>query len=118
MKKKLEKKLKKLGDFSMEVREAIKRGQRGFCFLCENRIDDLHHRVRNTETNRKLFPAFISSVFNGVGLCRKCHQDRNNECDITLSMAVEYEQALREYMETPGSDKASFTNTYYKEKEK
>ena len=106
MKKKPGKKSLPLGSFSMETKEAIKRGQRGYCQLCEKKIDDIHHRVHNTETNRQLFPAFISSVFNGVGLCRKCHQDRSHECEITLSMAVEYEQELR-----VADENVSFTET-------
>ena len=95
MKKKRNQKLEKLGLFSTETRNSIARGQQGYCYLCTNKIDDIHHKVHNTETNRKLFPTFINSIFNGVGLCRQCHQDRFSECDITLDMAVEYEQALQ-----------------------
>ena len=104
----MKKRRSKPGSFSMETKDSISRGQRGYCALCEKKIDDIHHRLHNTETNRQLFPAFISSIFNGVGLCRKCHQDRSHECEITLSMAVEYEQDLRGQLTGVG---VSFTET-------
>ena len=94
MKKKSTKKYSRQEGFSMETKRAIARGQHNYCAGCEKKIVDIHHKVHNTATNRKLFPLFIQSVFNGVGLCRRCHQDSAEVFCISLDMAVEYEQEL------------------------
>lgn len=83
------------GFFPKETCEAVRRGQNGYCMVCTKKIDEFHHRVANTATNRKLFPVFISSIFNCVGLCRTCHIYKTNKVNITEDMAREYEQALQ-----------------------
>ena len=82
--------------FSKEVREAIDRGQRGYCAAegCTKPIDDYHHMLHNTKTNRKLFPKFINSIWNCVGLCREDHQNLSHLWSISEDMAREYESAL------------------------
>ena len=89
-------KSKKHEGFSRETKESVDRAQHGYCRLCDRRIADFHHRVHNTATNRKLFPVFIQSIFNCVGLCRQCHTHKTHLVSILLDEAVEYEQALRE----------------------
>ena len=77
--------------FPKRVRELIKEGQRGYCYLCDRKIVDIHHRVPNTKTNEKVFPLFLQSIFNGVGLCRECHEKRTKDVRITHDMAKVYE---------------------------
>ena len=83
--------------FSKDVKESVRRGQNGYCYFCTERIRDFHHMLHNTATNRSLFPLFINSIFNCVGLCRACHSLRQNEngAKVTEDMAREYEEALR-----------------------
>ena len=81
--------------FSKETREAVMRGQCGYCANCLKRVTDFHHRVHNTTANRKLFPTFMDSIFNCVGLCRDCHIHYSDKFGIGLDMAREFEEALR-----------------------
>lgn len=80
-------------DFN-DVRALVHRAQHGTCFLCLEPIQDYHHRVHNTKTNRMLFPLFIDSVFNIVGLCRCCHVQFTKE----LSMTEDQARANEEYL--------------------
>ena len=84
--------------FSEEVRKEICEAQRWVCFLCLNRIDDFHHKLSNTNANRKLFPRFLNSPFNCVGLCRGCHQDADIHqlMRIGIPLAAVYEHWLEE----------------------
>jgi len=65
--------------FPNEVKERIIASQNGMCDICPNPIHSIHHKLQNNKPNRKLFPLFIHSYFNGVGLCFKCHQCRAHE---------------------------------------
>jgi len=85
---------KRLETFSKDVREAVRRGQNGYCFFCTEKIDEFHHILHNITGHRKLFPRFVHSIFNCLGVCRACHVLRKDEVNITPDMAVEYEQAL------------------------
>ena len=84
--------------FSSETRRLIEQGQHGVCHLCLNPIRDFHHKIPNTKTNRKLFPKFIQSIFNAVGLCRGCHVNRIKDPAVRLSldMARAYEEWLQD----------------------
>jgi hypothetical protein len=82
-----------------ETRRLIFDSQHGFCQAlgCLNKATEVHHRIHNTKTNRKLFPNFIDSPFNQVGLCRRCHEDSTKECfNISEDQAVLYEAWLKE----------------------
>ena len=65
--------LNQTDNFSEEVRNDVLEFQNHICKLCYNRIDDFHHKLHNTELNRKLYPIYTQSIFNCVGLCRSCH---------------------------------------------
>ena len=85
--------------FTSEIRAAIFRAQHGRCKICVKQIQDCHHRLENTASNRKLFPLYLNSIFNGVGLCRDCHVNKTHEPEIrkpSLSEASEYENYLEE----------------------
>lgn len=81
--------------FTEEVRRGVYEAQNGRCKVCTHRIDDFHHRLSNSRTNRKLFPNFLQSPFNCVGLCRGCH-DSSAICNfkITYGEAAMYESYL------------------------
>ncbi len=81
--------------FSKDVREAVRRGQEGYCETCTNSIEDFHHRLANTKVNNKLYPRLIQSIFNCVGLCRWCHEKYSHQYNITEGMAMVYEQWLK-----------------------
>ena len=83
-------------NFDKTTREQVSVAQGGYCKLCEKAIRDFHHKLHNTTANRKLFPLYIQSVFNCVGLCRQCHTDSSWKFNITELEAAMYEQALQE----------------------
>lgn len=82
--------------FTKDVRELVERGQKGYCAKCTMEINDFHHRVPNTKSNRKLLPHFLQSPFNCVGLCRDCHTNFVHEFYLDLELAMAYEQYLKE----------------------
>jgi len=84
-----------------ETRELVLRGQNGYCYGsgCLEQAIELHHRIPNTKTNNVLFPHFLNSPFNLVGLCPNCHSNKYHQFDITHDMALSYEQWLK--IETP-----------------
>ena len=82
--------------FCKEVREQVAYAQGCYCKLCESLIRDYHHKWPNTKPNRKNYPLFIHSVFNCVGLCRKCHEDESWRFNMNLVTATMYETALEE----------------------
>ena len=82
--------------FSQEVREAVKSAQHEYCKHCIKPIEDYHHRCENSKPNRKLFPLFIQSPFNCVGICRTAHETGIKErYKITTYEAQIYEDWLR-----------------------
>ena len=91
-----------MATFSREVREAIYDAQNGVCFCdkCYNTIQEFHHIVPNTVVNHKLFPLFLQSPFNCVGICQGCHSSHKRyETRVTLKIAEVYESYLRKLIE-------------------
>ena len=86
---------KKNKGFCQEVMEEVAYAQGGYCKLCGDAICDYHHKLHNTTPNRKLFPLFIHSVFNCVGLCRRDHEQNSWKFNLSLPEAAVYEEALR-----------------------
>ena len=82
--------------FSRGVKKEVGTAQRGFCMLCLNKIDDYHHKLSNTVVAHKLFPLFVNSPFNCVGLCRECHQQHPSQLRISIPTAAMYEHWLAE----------------------
>ena len=78
-----------------EVRELVFKAQHGFCKLCICHCTELHPRLPNTKTNRKLFPLFIDSPFNLCGMDKNCHESKKQEVAITEDEAVMYESYLK-----------------------
>ncbi len=87
--------------FPTEIQRSISEAQHGYCKVlnCYDPLVDFHHRVRNTKVNRKLYPNFIDSVYNAVGLCRGCHISRSHLFNITDYEAQLYENWLNEFAE-------------------
>ena len=80
--------------FSEETKQEVWSSQNSVCKLCTKKINDFHHRLENTVSNNKLFPLFVQSVFNCVGLCRDCHANKTSDPAIrkpTLQEAAMYE---------------------------
>ena len=83
-------------NFSEEVKNDVLECQNWVCKLCYNRIDDFHHKLPNTSTNRKLYPLYTQSIFNCVGLCRSCHDsDAIYNLKVSAKEAATYERYLR-----------------------
>lgn len=81
--------------FSGWVRSYVYDAQNGFCKLCYARIEDFHHRLPNTVTNRSKYPLFLQSPFNCVGLCRDCHSGpKKNRFKVSDAEAEVYESWL------------------------
>jgi len=96
--------------FSDKVKEMIYAVQRGYCdnIDCVEEIHSIHHKLHDTKYNRKKFPLFIHSPFNGIGLCFNCHKNKSHLFRITEKEAQMYENYLQELKEIP--------NPYIKEK--
>ena len=84
------------GKFSLETKQSIAEAQHNYCRVlnCYEPIHSIHHKLRNTATNRKLYPKFISSPMNGVGLCFSCHTNNSHLFNITDKEAEVYENWL------------------------
>ena len=84
--------------FDLRTRELVFNGQNGFCLMCLDPMTEIHHRMPNTKTNRKLFPKFLQSIFNAAGLCRDCHVEKTHDPVMRLSydQAKAYEEWLDE----------------------
>ena len=80
--------------FSDDVRERIYEAQNGICALCTNPIHSFHHIVPNTKVNNSLYPHFLHTPFNCVGLCFHDHQHRKHEIRISYKLAEYYEEYL------------------------
>ncbi len=84
--------------FSEEVKQSIRLAQNGYCKVkgCYESINDFHHRLFKSKYNIKLYPLFIHSPFNCVGLCRKAHNGPEKEqFRITDNEAKVYEDWLK-----------------------
>lgn len=59
-----------------------------------NKASELHHRLSDTTINNKLFPLFVNSPFNLVGLCHDCHEKHRHKEKIDEDLAVVYQSYL------------------------
>jgi len=82
-----------------EVREMIMNGQHGYCMQhdCLEKATELHHRIPNTAVTRKLYPKFLNSPFNLVGLDKECHVNKKHEFEISNDLAMAYEAWLADF---------------------
>lgn len=74
------------------IKREIYDAQNGYCKLCFNPIHSIHHKLHDTEYNRKKYPLYIHSPFNGVGLCFKCHRDKSHLFRVSDKEAEVYEK--------------------------
>ena len=81
--------------FPKETQEQIAEAQNYYCKNCLNKISSIHHKLHDTEYNRKRFPLFINSPMNGVGFCSECHMIKAHLFRITDKEAEMYENYLR-----------------------
>ena len=84
--------------FSIKVQEAVYESQNGMCKTegCYEEISDFHNKLHQSKVNIKLFPLFIHSPFNCVGLCCHHHTNDSQLFRITIKEAEVYENWLRE----------------------
>ena len=84
--------------FPDDVKQAVNEAQNGYCLEqgCLEPIHSYHHKLPNTEANRKLFPLFIHSPFNCAGLCLNGHTNNAANFTVTLQEAGMYERWLEE----------------------
>ncbi|MHA1437931.1 MAG: hypothetical protein ACTSPD_10175 [Promethearchaeota archaeon] len=82
--------------FSEETKQAIYESQNGYCKVkgCHNSIHSVHHKLHDTEYNRRKYPLFIDSPFNAVGLCEHHHTQKSHEWRVTDQEAKMYEEYL------------------------
>ena len=83
--------------FSEEVKRMICIAQNYYCAEegCLEQIHSVHHKLHDIEYNRKRFPLFIHSPFNGVGLCCNGHTNNSHLFRITEKEAQMYEDYLQ-----------------------
>lgn len=82
------------------------KNQKYICSICNdylNRRDinhfmiDLHHRLRNTQGNRKKYPLFMDSILNLEAVHHGCHINHHGKCGkMSLLQAELAEKYLRE----------------------
>ncbi len=54
---------------------AFKMGH-GYCMCspnCPKKAEEIHHKLRNSKLNKRLFPLFIHSIFNLCPVNHGCH---------------------------------------------
>ena len=85
---------KHIPSFSKETKRKILQAQNGYCSECNELATEVHHKLQNTETNRKLYPHFIQSIFNAVGLCHRCHEQKSHRWRVYHDLALVYEEYL------------------------
>jgi len=87
--------------FSDKVKEMICEAQNGYCAEegCLEPIHSVHHKLHDIAYNRKRFPLFIHSPFNGVGLCYNGHKNNSHLFRITEKEAQMYENYLENLKE-------------------
>lgn len=92
-------------DFPDDVKAAIIKAQNGRCAFpgCVRAIDDFHHRFPKKDHFKRLYPLFIHSPFNCVGLCRHCHDNNKAVFAIQESLVREYEAWLQGLASGPGA---------------
>jgi hypothetical protein len=86
--------------FSNETKQIVCDAQNEYCKGCLKRIHSIHHKLHDTEYNRKKYPLFIDSPMNGVGLCHDCHKNNSHLYKITDKEADAYEEWLRKLLFT------------------
>jgi len=92
--------------FSTETREAIYKAQNNYCGVegCTNKIEDFHHKLSNKKDYQRLFPLYLNSPLNCIGLCRNHHQSKEIfKFNINLDLVRVYEKWLE-----------NITKQYYK----
>ena len=81
--------------FSNKVKEGVIAAQEGYCKGCLSKIHSIHHKLSNNKANRRLFPKYLHSPFNAIGLCEYHHKERSHEYKVTIKEAEMYETYLR-----------------------
>jgi len=93
-------------NFPNWVRNHVLDAQNSFCKCCLTPIAEFHHRMPNTVTNQRLYPLFLQSPFNCVGLCRGCHgSSKIYQFKITHKEAAVYELYLQMLFKQSGISK-------------
>ena len=67
------------GYFPQEVREKALDFSSGYCQHdkdCVERVTEFHHMLPNTTVNRRLYPAFLKSIFNCCPIAHGCHMNK------------------------------------------
>jgi len=82
--------------FPDEVKRDVSEAQNDFCLEkgCYEPIHSHHHKLLNTDYNRKKFPLFIHSPFNCAGLCFNGHTNNSHKFKVTEKEAEMYERYL------------------------
>jgi len=79
------------------TRELAMNMAHGYCMCgkdCVQGANELHHLLANTETNRRLFPMFIDSIFNLCPINHDCHMSKAVP-RISIQQATMFEKWLR-----------------------
>jgi len=87
--------------FSQETKQLVYEAQNGCCKEpnCIEPIHSFHHKLHDTDYNRRRFPLLIDSPINCCGLCEKGHRTQQHLFRITDGEAEVYEEFLRELLE-------------------
>ena len=97
-----------MSGFPEQVKQDVFEMQNGFCRIpnCCEPMTDCHHRISNSKVNNWLYPIFVPSVLNAVGICRNHHSGPEKEqFKITEKEAEVYESFLAELNKETGLTK-------------
>jgi hypothetical protein len=86
--------MKQQKGFSAEVKQEVMDAYYGFCWLCQNKATEVHHRLSNSISHKAMFPLFLNSIFNAAALDRDCHINGKHVLDIPNKLAMAYEVYL------------------------
>jgi len=91
--------------FTRELAINIYHGYCGCSKGCTRLGQEIHHKLPNTKTNRKLYPLFIDSIFNLCWINKHCHV--HDKPTISSAEAECYEAWLRQFIAPTGRKEAA-----------
>ena len=79
---------------SPEIYNMVVSMNHGYCALCSNKGEEVHHRLPKYKRYLVRFPLFLNSLFNLVLLCKSCHTNKTADLKITEHQATLKERFL------------------------
>ncbi len=85
-------------NFSEDVRMEVLEDCNWLCIECKKRrVEDFHHKKKNSKANQRKYPLFLQSKKNAAPFCRICHTSGTvkNKYKISDNEAQAFEDEMR-----------------------